>query len=90
MKEFFEKKSVIFSIRILGWISFFTLIIIAIWFEDIIENNKFLTPTLVALSILNTYKKDYKNISKVKRTIIISFWIIFFLICGYIGFLVNG
>lgn len=89
MKEFFEKKSIVFSVRLFGWISILTLVIMTIWFNDIITNNKFLSFALVTSSILHAYKKDYKKFSVQKRTIIICIWIIMYLICGYIGFLVN-
>lgn len=90
MKEFFDKKYVILSFRILGMASFFTLVIMTIWFGEIIQNNKFLSLALVSLSTLESYKKDYKKIPAVKRTIIIGGWVTFFLIWGYIVFLVNG
>lgn len=90
IKAFLEKKGVVVTVRILGWISIITLVIMTIWFNDIIANNKFLSFALVATSALHAYKKDYKKFSAQKRTIIICIWIIMYLICGYIGFLVNG
>lgn len=89
MKEFFEKKSVVISVRIWGWLSLLTLVILFIWYRDIIEKNKVLSFTLMAFSILHDYKRDYKNISIIKRFFIICIWIITFIVCGYIGFFVD-